>query len=132
VRQILVPSENEARDVRRRLSRDPKSFEQLARTLSRAPDASTGGLMGRSRAASYPPSWRRQCLPWRQATRQPSCRRRTVSTSSGSMSDRGPRREPGREPGEDPCLLARQRWDKRVQDFVRALMTKAKVKYENA
>jgi hypothetical protein len=46
VRQILVPTENEARDMRRRLVRDPKSFDLLARTRSRSPEASTGGLMG--------------------------------------------------------------------------------------
>jgi parvulin-like peptidyl-prolyl isomerase len=46
VRQILVPTENEARDMRRRLLRDPKSFDLLARTRSRSPEASTGGLMG--------------------------------------------------------------------------------------
>jgi parvulin-like peptidyl-prolyl isomerase len=44
--QILVPTQNEARDIRRRLQRDPKSFEIMARTRSRSPEASTGGLMG--------------------------------------------------------------------------------------
>lgn len=46
LRQILVPTENEARDVRRRLSKEAKSFEMLAQTRSRAPEASAGGLMG--------------------------------------------------------------------------------------
>ena len=46
LRQILVPTENEARDVRRRLSKEPKSFEMLAQSRSRAPEASAGGLMG--------------------------------------------------------------------------------------
>jgi parvulin-like peptidyl-prolyl isomerase len=46
LRQILVPTENEARDVRRRLSKAPRSFEMLAQTRSRAPEASAGGLMG--------------------------------------------------------------------------------------
>jgi parvulin-like peptidyl-prolyl isomerase len=46
LKQILVPTENEARDLRRRLQRDPKGFEILARTRSRSPEASTGGLMG--------------------------------------------------------------------------------------
>jgi hypothetical protein len=46
LKQILVPTENEARDVRRRLQRGPTSFDLLARTRSRSPEASTGGLMG--------------------------------------------------------------------------------------
>ena len=44
--QILLPNLNEARDVRRRLDRDPKSFEILARTRSRAPEAALGGALG--------------------------------------------------------------------------------------
>jgi hypothetical protein len=46
LREILVPTLNEARDVRRRLARDPRSFEALAQTRSRGPEASAGGLMG--------------------------------------------------------------------------------------
>ncbi len=46
LRQILVRTLNEARDVRRRLARDPRSFESLAQTRSRGPEASSGGLMG--------------------------------------------------------------------------------------
>jgi parvulin-like peptidyl-prolyl isomerase len=46
LRQILVVTLNEARDVRRRLTADPKSFEMLARRLSRGPEASEGGRMG--------------------------------------------------------------------------------------
>ena len=46
LRQIVVPTSNEARDIRRRLLRAPRSFEALARTQSRGPEASAGGLMG--------------------------------------------------------------------------------------
>ena len=46
LRQILVPTLNEARDLRRRLLKDRRSFETLARTRSRAPEASEAGLMG--------------------------------------------------------------------------------------
>ena len=49
LRQILVPTENEARDVRRRLQKDQKSFEALARARSKAPG-------GAPRAASWAPS----------------------------------------------------------------------------
>jgi parvulin-like peptidyl-prolyl isomerase len=46
LRQILVGTENEARDMVRRLQKDPKSFESLARAHSRGPEASAGGLLG--------------------------------------------------------------------------------------
>ncbi len=55
LRQILVPTSNEARDVRRRLLREPHSFEALARTQSRAPEASAGGLMGTFARGQLPP-----------------------------------------------------------------------------
>jgi hypothetical protein len=46
LRQILVGTDNQARDVKRRLQKDPKSFEALAQSLSRGPEAGRGGLMG--------------------------------------------------------------------------------------
>lgn len=46
LRQILVATENEARDARRRLARSPKDFEALARQTSKGPEAASGGLMG--------------------------------------------------------------------------------------
>jgi superfamily II DNA or RNA helicase len=58
LRQILVPTPNEARDVVRRLKKDPKSFATLAQTRSRAPEASTGGPWARSAAESCRRSWR--------------------------------------------------------------------------
>ena len=58
LRQILVPTETEARDVRRRLQKDPKSFEALARARSKAPEAAAGGLMGTFSRGQLPPTWR--------------------------------------------------------------------------
>jgi len=55
LRQILVPTLNEARDVRRRLHKDRRSFEQLARTRSRSPEAANGGLMGTFERGQLPP-----------------------------------------------------------------------------
>jgi peptidyl-prolyl cis-trans isomerase C len=46
LRQILVPTLNEARDVRRRLGRDPKVFDTLARSLSKGEEAAAGGYLG--------------------------------------------------------------------------------------
>lgn len=46
LRQILVGSLNEARDVKRRLGGDPREFDTLARSLSKGPEAAMGGYMG--------------------------------------------------------------------------------------
>ncbi len=46
LRQVLVPTLNEARDVKRRLGRDPKVFETIARSQSKGPEAAAGGYMG--------------------------------------------------------------------------------------
>lgn len=46
LRQILVPTLNEARDVRRRLNKDPRGFDSLARSLSKGPEAAIGGYLG--------------------------------------------------------------------------------------
>jgi peptidyl-prolyl cis-trans isomerase C len=46
LRQVLVATLNEARDVKRRLARDPKSFDSIARSQSKAPEAEAGGFMG--------------------------------------------------------------------------------------
>ncbi len=46
LRQVLVQTLNEARDVKRRLARDPKSFDSIARSQSKGPEAEAGGFMG--------------------------------------------------------------------------------------
>jgi peptidyl-prolyl cis-trans isomerase C len=46
LRQILVATLNEARDVKRKLAQDPKAFDKLARSLSKGPEAEAGGYMG--------------------------------------------------------------------------------------
>ena len=46
LRQILVATLNEARDVKRKLAKDPKAFDSLARSLSKGPEAEAGGYMG--------------------------------------------------------------------------------------
>ncbi len=55
LRQILVTTPNEARDVQRRLLKQPKNFETLARTSSRGPEAPEGGLMGTFARGQLPP-----------------------------------------------------------------------------
>lgn len=46
LRQILVGTLNEARDVKRRLAHDPKAFEAIARSQSKGLEAAAGGYMG--------------------------------------------------------------------------------------
>lgn len=46
LRQILVSTLNEARDVKRRLGRNPKAFDTLARSQSKGEEAAAGGYLG--------------------------------------------------------------------------------------
>jgi peptidyl-prolyl cis-trans isomerase C len=46
LRQVLVATQNEARDVIRRLHREPRAFDSIARERSKGPEAEKGGLMG--------------------------------------------------------------------------------------
>jgi hypothetical protein len=57
LRQVLVGTLNEARDVRRRLAkaRDARTFDQIARTQSKGPEASVGGFMGTFERGQLPP-----------------------------------------------------------------------------
>ena len=54
LRQILVGSLAEAREVRRLLGRDPRSFDTLARTRSKGPEAALGGYLGSFRRGELP------------------------------------------------------------------------------
>lgn len=55
LREILVATTQEARDVVRILGSDRNAFELLARTRSRSPHAQGGGLMGSFRRGELPP-----------------------------------------------------------------------------
>jgi parvulin-like peptidyl-prolyl isomerase len=46
LRQILVGTLNEARDVKRRLAKNPRAFDTIARSQSKGPEAAQGGYMG--------------------------------------------------------------------------------------
>jgi len=56
LREILVATNQEARDVVRILGADRNAFELLARTRSRSPHAQRGGLMGSFRRGELPPA----------------------------------------------------------------------------
>jgi len=133
LRQILVPTMNEARDVRRRLQKEPRSFPVLAQTLSRGPEASAGGQMG---------TFARGQLP-------AELERATFDLAAGAVSDPVPTaygfhvlrvdaRQPARRPTLEECRdeirarLRRERSDQRIQQFVAGLMARAKVNHEAA
>jgi parvulin-like peptidyl-prolyl isomerase len=133
LRQILVPTENEARDVRRRLQKDPRSFETLARTASRAPEAASGGLMG---------SFTRGQLPAEieaAATNLPTgVISEVVHSPFGYHIFRVDSRESARQRSFDECrgeiraLLVREGSEQSIRQFVQGLMARAKVNHEAA
>jgi peptidyl-prolyl cis-trans isomerase C len=131
--QILLPTNNEARDVLRRLQKVPRSFESLARTRSRAPEAESGGLMGSFARGQLPAELEQEAfsLP--------------VGSTSGVIESplgfhilRVESREPERQLGLDECRerirskLQRQQADRSVKEFVQALMARCKVNHEAA
>lgn len=133
LRQILVGTENEARDVRRRLQRDPRSFETLARTQSRAPDAVSGGMMGSFSRGELPPELEQPAFALRQGGVSD-----VVKSPYGYHVLKADAREPARTRGLEECRaeirsrLTQERSDRAVKVFVRELLETAKVNYEAA
>jgi peptidyl-prolyl cis-trans isomerase C len=131
LRQILVPTSNEARDVVRRLRKDPKSFANLAQTRSRAPEASTGGLMGVFRRGELPAE-----LEGAAFTLAAGETSDVVQSSLGYHVLRVDERLPAREAGLPQCReaaraeLLRKKSDQSVREFVQGLMARAKVNHE--
>jgi parvulin-like peptidyl-prolyl isomerase len=131
LRQILVPTENEARDVRRRLSKVPRSFEGLAQSRSRAPEASKGGLMGAFSRGELPPE-----LEVAAFALSPGGTSEVLSTPLGYHVLHVDAREPSRERALEECraeirtLLTRQKSDQATRQFVRELLSRAKVNHE--
>ncbi|HEY2946497.1 MAG TPA: peptidyl-prolyl cis-trans isomerase [Vicinamibacteria bacterium] len=133
LRQILVPTLNEARDVRRRLLKDPHSFPALAQTLSRAPEASAGGLMGRFTRGQLPPALDRAAFAL-----APGQVSEPVQTPFGfhvlRLDAKQPSRQPTLEESRDEIRsrLRREKVDGKIQQFVAGLMARAKVNHEAA
>jgi peptidyl-prolyl cis-trans isomerase C len=133
LRQILVPTMNEARDVRRRLLKDPRSFPALAQTLSRAPEASAGGLMGSFQRGQLPPELDRAAFAL-----GPGQISDPVQTPYGfhvlRLDAKQPSRAPTLEESRDEirARLRREKADGKIQQFVAGLMARAKVNHEAA
>jgi parvulin-like peptidyl-prolyl isomerase len=133
LRQILVPTANQARDALRRLRKDPKAFELLAQTVSRGPEASRGGLMGRFARGQLPPELEKEAFGL-QAGQTSGI----VETSLGHHVLRVESRTPARTLSLDEArehVRARLLADKSARaqrDFVAGLMARAKVNHEAA
>jgi parvulin-like peptidyl-prolyl isomerase len=131
VRQIVVPTTNEARDVRRRLLREPRSFEALARTQSRGPEATKGGLMGTFARGELPKE-----LETAAFGLEPGAPSEIVVTPLGHHVLRVDEKKPARPATMDECRarvepsLSRGKADRAVREFVRTVMARAKVNHE--
>ena len=133
IRQILVPTSNEARDVRRRLGRDGQSFAVLAQTISRAPEASAGGLMGTFARGQLPSELERAAFAL-----GPGQTSDVVQTPLGYHVLRLDSREAPRQASleesraEIRTRLGEARSDRKVREFVTGLMARANVNHEAA
>jgi parvulin-like peptidyl-prolyl isomerase len=133
VRQILVATLNEARDVRRRLVKEPKAFEALAHSLSRGPEAPGGGLMGTFSRGQLPPEL--EAAAFALAVGGTS---EIVETPLGFHVLRVEAREPERgtslaeAQGAIRQILSRQKSDRKVREFVSDLLARAKVNHAAA
>jgi peptidyl-prolyl cis-trans isomerase C len=133
LRQILVPTLNEARDVRRRLLKEPKSFETLARSVSRSPEAPNGGLMGTFTRGQLPADLERAAFALAPET--PS---EIVESSLGyhilRVEDRRPARAAGLEEAQARirARLVQEKTDRAQRALVASLLQRAKVNHAAA
>ena len=133
LRQILVGTLNEARDLKRRLLRDPRSFETLAGGRSTGPEASAGGLMGTFERGQLPSELEEAAF-----TLDPGQTSRPIETSLGYHVLRVDSRQPARELSLEEARgwirerLTRERADAAVRAFVAGLLSRAKVNHEAA
>jgi peptidyl-prolyl cis-trans isomerase C len=131
VRQILVPTRNEARDVRRRLQKAPRSFDALARSLSQSPEADQGGLMGTFSRGQLPKELEAAAFGLR-----PGAISGVVETPLGYHVLRVDSRQDPRQVPLEECRdqirsgLLQVESDRRVREFVRDIMAEAQVNHE--
>ncbi|HET9314972.1 MAG TPA: peptidyl-prolyl cis-trans isomerase [Vicinamibacteria bacterium] len=133
LRQILVTTSNEARDVRRRLLKDPKSFETLAQTVSHGPEAPSGGLMGEFARGQLPPDL--EAAAFALSAGQTGD---VVETSLGFHVLRLESRAPARDADLEECrprirtLLTARKQERSEREFIAGLLARAKVNHEAA
>lgn len=131
LRQILVTTSNEARDIKRRVRKDPKSFAVLAQTRSRAPEASKGGEMGVFARGELPAELERAAFALQSGETS-----EVVESPLGFHVLRVEERTSSREATVEECraaarpALLRKKSDETVRAFVRDLMSRARVNHE--
>jgi len=133
LRQILVGTLNEARDVKRRLARDPKAFDAIARSQSKGEEAGAGGYMGRFERGQLPPELEAAAFALSEGeTSDP------VSTALGYHVLRVESRQQAREPTLEEAqerIRARLALGHRAEAeraFVVEVLARAKVNHEPA
>ncbi len=133
LRQILVPTLNEARDVRRRLLKEPRSFETQARSVSRSPEAPLGGLMGTFTRGQLPAELERVAFALAEGATS-----EIVETSLGYHILRVEARQPARVAGLEEAQariharLVREKTDRKMREIVASLLQRAKVNHAAA
>jgi len=133
LRQILVGTLNEARDVKRRLARDPKAFDTVARTRSKGPEAAAGGYMGTFERGQLPTELEGAAFALPEGgTSGP------VETTLGYHVLRVESRRAAREPSLEETrerirdLLVREQRAEAERAFVAGLLARARVNHEAA
>jgi hypothetical protein len=133
LRQILLPTSVAAQEARRRVASDPRSFDLMARRLSRGPEASAGGVMGSFSRGQLPAE-----LEAAAFALLPSATSDVIPTPLGFHVLRVDARTPARDRPLEECrneirsLLTGQKSDESVRQFVRGLLARAKVNHEAA
>jgi len=133
LRQILVATLNEARDLKRRLLRDDKSFDTLARTRSKGPEAEVGGYMGTFERGQLPRELEEAAFALPPGRTSPP-----IETSLGYHVLKVDSRQPERELGLDEAKswirerLLREKADAAARAFVAGLLSRARVNHEAA
>jgi parvulin-like peptidyl-prolyl isomerase len=133
LRQILVGTLNEARDVKRRLGRDPKAFDGIARSQSKGVEAAAGGYMGRFERGQLPPEL--EAAAFAQPEGDAS---EPVQTALGYHVLRVESRQQAREPSLEEARerirdrLAREKRAEAERAFVAEVLARAKVNHEAA
>jgi peptidyl-prolyl cis-trans isomerase C len=133
LRQILVATLNEARDVKRRLAREPKAFEAIARSQSKGVEAAAGGYMGPFERGQLPTELEAAAFALPDGgTSEP------VETALGYHVLRVESRQQAREPTLEEARerirarLARVNRAEAERAFVAEVLTRAKVNHEAA
>jgi len=133
LRQILVGTLNEARDIKRLLLRDSRSFDTLARTRSKGPEAEVGGFMGTFERGQLPRELEEAAFALPPGRTSPP-----IETTLGYHVLKVDSRQPGRELSLEEAKgwirdrLLREKADAAARAFVAGLLSRARVNHEAA